>query len=68
VFLAPGLGQVWHVYDMDHPDTFVVSRVDVCGVTRWSLVEDIAAMAAHFGASLEGDFFAALTQFLEEEL
>jgi hypothetical protein len=51
VFLAPGLGQVWHVYD--DSDTYVVSRIDVTGAMCWSVVEDIAAFAAHFNLDVE---------------
>jgi hypothetical protein len=76
VFMAKGLGQVWHTINHDHPQTYVVSRVDVMGVTRWSLVDDIKTLAAHFNIALRDDgedvwditqvtSFAALKKFLE---
>lgn len=48
VFMAKGLGQVWHTRNEDHPQTYVVSRWDVHGTLRWSIVEDIEELATYF--------------------
>lgn len=55
VFMAKGHGQVWHVVDPEHPQVYVVCRWDVNGRLRWSLVQDVAAMAQHFGIRLRDD-------------